>query len=116
MKWPIMDGGRHLEAGVRPQIPHSVAPRGVKAPAWLRRRTARALRRGVALDLREAHLAHVPTPLLRTVPFDEALERLLEIPRWPPCEIALGGVGVEGERSEERRVGKEWRSRWEPDP
>src|SRR3989449_8900493 len=45
---------------------------------------------------------------------DEAKRRIAELARGTRTPLARGQVGGFGGRSEERRVGKECRSRWSP--
>src|SRR5215510_15346846 len=52
------------------------------------------------------HVIDLPASLLRHL--------RIEVEHWPPTWIADEECGKEGQRSEERRVGKECRSRWSP--
>ena len=62
-------------------------------------RALRSARGGAreALDLPERDGPHVLAGALSAVPFDDPLQGLLEVPRRPPAELALGASGVERE-------------------
>src|SRR2546426_4696887 len=59
-----------------------------------------------------AHAAAAPRPHLRPDVVEDGHPRALGDPRQ--AEVELGEVDQHAQRSEERRVGKECRSRWSP--